>query len=83
MDFFCSALSVYRYMNNNNVTLVKAGIFQQISRVMVLELRGNPLVNVQLEAFAFLPRLKKLCVNFNFFFFFLKPTHEEKTKATK
>jgi hypothetical protein len=54
-------------MNNNNVTLVKAGVFQQISRVMVLELRGNPIVNVQLEAFAFLPRLKKLCVNFHFF----------------
>jgi hypothetical protein len=67
-------------MNNNNVTLVKAGVFQQISRVMVLELRGNPIVNVQLEAFAFLPRLKKLCVNFHFFFFFFKTyTRRKKT----
>lgn len=59
-------------MNNNNITHVKAGVFQQISRVMVLELRGNPLVNVDLEAFAFLPRLKKLCDLLFFFFFFFK-----------
>lgn len=49
-----------RYLNNNNITNIKSGVFQQVQRLTILELRGNPLSNVEWEAFAFMPRLQKL-----------------------
>ena len=49
-----------RHLNNNNITHIRGGILQQVPRLINLNLRGNPLVNVDWDAFAFLPRLQKL-----------------------
>lgn len=38
-------------------------MFQRVPRVAVLELKGNPLVTLEHETFAFLPRLQKLYVD--------------------
>jgi len=59
-SFFLFLFWMARHLNNNNITHIKGGILQQVPRLVNLNLRGNPLVNVDWDAFAFLPRLQKL-----------------------
>ena len=52
--------SLFRELSRNLIENIPEGIFQKCRQIEDIELKRNPIRNVQVNAFAHLPNLKKL-----------------------
>lgn len=60
----------FRSLSGNRIKFIPEGLLQKTPGLTHLELKGNPLVAVEHQAFSSLPRLRKLQVLLYFYYLF-------------